>query len=629
MIPPEQAELALRLVRESPTIAYDVETSGLDWRRQYVVGYVITESADVNTYTPVRHAGGGNLPGLATLPDGPLVECAALLPIHPWEVELQKAFLVRRSKPGFVTIGHNIKFDQHFSANHGIMLGRQMEDTQLNASLLDEHCGAYSLDACCKRTGVTAKLGAELYEHLAAKFGGVADRKQMSNYWRLAGDDPVGVEYALGDGVSTLALREAQLREIMKEYEPGFSLEKVWRLESELIWTTFRMERRGIKIDVEQLQRVKAQLAVMEAEARSALPEGFNVRSTAQTQAWLEDQGFSNFERTGPTLRFPDGQVSIRQSWLEACPVGQPIVALRKIMDLTSKFLKPLEERHLFNGRVHASLYQLKSDDYGTLAARYSCAEPNLQQLTSRDKTLGKLLRSVFVPDDGMECWEDDYSQAEPRLFCHFTHSKMLVAGYNAVPFVDMHTTMSGRLEIERDLAKRVNMALLTGQSLDGYNEMGGFRRHMGWTLERAAPVYERYFEEFPELRAFHTSAKAAYKTRGYVKSLIGRKCRLDEPRHARRAVSRIIQSNQAEILKWNLRTVDRMCEDAGDEVNLLMTVHDSIFGQSPPEKRKWVEEELLRAFVQVQGPPFNLIVPFVGDAGFGASWGAAKFGGN
>jgi DNA polymerase I-like protein with 3'-5' exonuclease and polymerase domains len=619
MISSDQAELALRLVREAPVIAYDVETSGLDWRRQYVVGYVITESADVNTYTPVRHAGGGNLPGLASLPEGSMVENASLLPIHSWEQELQKAFLERRTKPGFVTIGHHIKFDQHFSCNHGVSLGRQMEDTQLNASLLNEHAGSYSLDACCRRERVTAKLGDELYQHLAGLFGGVADRKQMSNFWRLAGDDPVGVEYALGDGVSTLALRSAQLPQIMEEYEPGFSLEKVWRLESDLIWTTFRMERRGIKVDLDQLQRVKQILAGMEAEARSVLPEGFNVRSTAQTQAWLEAQGFTEFERTEPSSRFPDGQVSIRQKWLEDCPVGKPIVALRKVMDLASKFLKPLEERHIFNGRVHSSFEQMRGDDFGTISGRYSSHDSNLQQLSSRDKVLGKLLRSVFVADDGKEMFEADYKAAEPRTFAHFTKAKFLMDGFCATPPMDVHAIMAGKLGLDRDTSKRAFMGVVTGQSF------GGFCKHLGWPSEKAEPIYYGMHKEFPELMEFHKAARNACKIRGYVKSIIGRKFTLDDPQYAYRAVSRIVQGNDADILKWKMLEFDRACEDAGDDINLNATVHDSIVGQFPPGGRALVTE-LIEQFSDVQSPPFSLRVPFECDVGFGKTWAECKF---
>ena len=614
----DQAEEALRAVAESPLIAFDVETSGVDWKRNVVVGYVITVDKDANWYVPIRHGGGGNLGDAEPIRE---VAIARPMPVHYFEVALAKAFS-ERNRLGLKTVGHNIKFDAHFAANHGVMLGRNINCTQINEALINEHLGAYSLSACCKRHGVTEKLGDELYAAMAGMFGGEPDRNQMKHFWRMPGDDRLVMEYAMGDGVSTLELYRSQMGKINEEDQYGNDLKMVHQLESDLIWTVFRMERIGIKIDVDRIQEVKEELARMEAEARKALPDGFNVRSTAQVKDWLEKQGVTQFPRTEPTAKFPDGQVSIRQGWLESQEIGKPIVAVRKIQDLSSKFITPLEERHIFEGRVHATLYQLPSDDYGTIGGRFSCAEPNLQQLSSRDKVLGRLLRSVFIPDGDMEFIESDMSQAEPRLFSHFTGSEMLLKGYNSKPFVDMHSVMSGRLGIERDLAKRVNMALLTGQSL------GGFARHMEWPMDRAKPMYDAYFKEFPELKAFHADARKVYERRGYVKSMVGRKCRLDDPRYSYRAVSRIIQSNNADILKWFLRAADMLCEAEGDDVNILMTVHDSIALQAPRTERcRKIADEVVSMFERVQEPPFNLRVPFVMETGRGNNWGEAKFG--
>ena len=47
----EQAELGLRLVREHPLIAYDTETTGLNWKIHQPVGYVITADVQNNVYT--------------------------------------------------------------------------------------------------------------------------------------------------------------------------------------------------------------------------------------------------------------------------------------------------------------------------------------------------------------------------------------------------------------------------------------------------------------------------------------------------------------------------------------------------------------------------------------------------
>jgi len=617
----DQATEALRAVAESPVIAFDVETSGVDWRRNAVVGYVITIDQANNWYIPIRHGGGGNLA------DGePLREAVVgrPMPVHDWELSLQRAF-EERNRRGFLTVGHNIKFDAHMAANHGVMLGRNLNCTQITEALLDEYAGSYALSACCSRHGVTEKKGDELYAHMGKMFG-VEDEKKMRNvmqhFWRLSGDDQLAVEYAMGDGVSTLDLWRSQLSRVNHEEYDGRSLKGIFNLENELIWTVFRLERVGIKVDECRLDWALREVKRIVEEASKEFPKDFNVRSTAQVKKWLEDKGVTEFPRTEPTTRFPEGQVSIRQKWLENHPVGKPIVAVRNALDLESKFLAPLKERHVFMGRVHATLNQLRQDDYGTVTGRFSCNEPNLQQISKRNKTLGKILRSVFVPDEDMLIYEADYSQAEPRTFAHYTQSPKIMEGYLQTPFVDMHSVVAKELGVDRGtVGKRLNMGMLTGL---GPKSLAG---HMDWPEDKARSTWDWYMTTFfPELRKFHRDATKAYEQRGYVWTMLGRKCRLKDRNLAYQAVSRIIQGTGADIIKYKLLEADKACESIGDEVQILMTIHDSFVFQAPEGREEFVDE-MVKQMSSVQVPPFNMRVPFLMDVGKGHDWSEASYG--
>src|SRR5262245_3695921 len=91
----EKAERALKLVENHPLIGYDTEGTGLDWKKNQPVGYVITADPDNNYYIPVRHGGGNNLldPNVSPMsaPDSPTRQ-------HKFEKALAKAFVVRRKK---------------------------------------------------------------------------------------------------------------------------------------------------------------------------------------------------------------------------------------------------------------------------------------------------------------------------------------------------------------------------------------------------------------------------------------------------------------------------------------------------------------------------------------------------
>lgn len=609
----EKAEIALRIVREAPVIAYDSETSGLDWRIHSVVGYVIT-CPEQSLYIPIRMGGGANLmdPNVS-----PLREANEKTVQHRWEKELADAFYTRIRR-GFLTIGHNLKFDMHMSANHGVSLGRNCEDTQHNAAMLDEFARSFSLDGCAAIAGVTAKKGQPLYDRLAQQFGCKADKSAMGEFWRLSGDDPVGVEYAEGDGITTLELRAWQHPQIIDQ-----GMQEIHRIESELIWSVFRMERRGIAANADRIKSVQEEIEKRLNTARANLPKHFNERSGPQIKKLFEAANISDWPMTEPSRTHPQGQPSFTEKWLKKHAIGRYIVDVRKLTNLNNSFITPLKEHHIFNGRVHASLNQLKSDEYGTISGRFSSSQPNMQQVPKRDKELGRLFRSIFVADEGMEMEEGDYSQCEPCLFAHFSKDESLVHGYSSSPRIDVHDIVAQNFKCERDpTAKRMNMGIFTGMQP---KTLAG---HMGWDVTTATEQFNAWFALFPGVRAFQDQAKAVFKSRGYVRTILGRRMRLDHPRFAYRATSRIIQGNNADIVKDRFLCADKYLESEGDKAYLQMTVHDSFLWQSPKgETGLNISKELVRIFLDVQSPPFSLRVPFVMDSHRGPNWAIATYG--
>lgn len=610
----ERAEQLLRVVREAREIAYDTETSGLDWKIHHPIGYVVT-SSDFNAYIPIRHGGGSNLLDHQC---GPLRTATdSIVHTHQFERELTKAFQVRRER-GFLTIGHNLKFDMHMSAKHGIMLGRDCEDTSINAAMLDEFAKSFSLENCAIAAGVTPKKGTELYKHMAALFGAKDEKGIMGRFWELPGNDQLAVEYAMGDGTTTLELRAAQ---IVKIREEGMGV--IHNVESQLIWTIFRMERRGIKVDMTRIAEVEKEVERQLILVRSKLPKNFNSRSPVAVKLYLEGHGKTDWPMTEPSSKFPNGQPSFNEKWLKTFPEGKAIVSERKLSNLDNSFLTPLKTEHTFNGRVYSSLNQMKGDEYGTISGRFSSSQPNLQQIPKRDKELGRLFRSVFVPDEGMDFYEADYSQCEPRLFAHYSREPALMDGYSRNPPMDMHHIVSQNFGVERDpTAKRMNMGILTGM----YPPT--FAAHMSWSLERATDEWNKWFALFPGIKDFQESATGLFKSSGYIYTILKRRCRMDHPRFAYRATSRIIQGSNADIVKYKLLQVDKWLESINDIIHLLMTVHDSYNWQAPKGSQgEKLSKEMVDMFCDVQTAPFSLRVPFIMDVGSGPSWAIATYG--
>lgn len=608
----EQAEQVLKIVAEAPLIAYDTETSGLDWHKNFPVGYVVTADKGNNFYIPIRHGGGGNLldpdGGTPAPPDSPTQQN---LIIHTFERELARAF-AERTRRGYRTITHNGKFDAHMSLRVGVSIGRNLYDTGITQALLNEYTRKWTLEEIAKEHGVTPKLSEPLYEYLASRFGGDAKKGQMENFWQLHGRDEMGVDYAMGDGITTLELHHKQMGEIEKQ-----QLMFIHELESDLIWTLVRMEQRGVKVDLQYCEWLDEYIEGQIKIAASALPDGFNSRSGPQVQNLMASIGRLDWPVTDK------GNPSFTEHWLKTFDEGKAILRHRQWNNIRNTFLNPLTQEHVYNGRVHPSINQLKGDEYGTVSGRFSCSRPNLQQLPKRNEEVAIPFRKVFVADSRFKFYERDYSQCEPRLFAHYSKEPSLVAGYLADPPRDMHQVVAELLNVERDpTAKRMNMGILTGM----YPK--AFAGHMGWDLEMAQNKWNEWFEVFPGIRSFQGQATDVFKSRGYIRTLLGRRCRLDKPRFAYRGTSRIIQGGNADILKYKLLQVDLYLESVEDRSQMLMTVHDSFNYQCPDDDNGQKDhEEIGRIMEDVMTDPIRLSIPFVTDSGSGDNWSQASFG--
>tara|TARA_Y100000310_G_scaffold324866_1_gene387317 strand:+ start:8100 stop:9938 length:1839 start_codon:yes stop_codon:yes gene_type:complete len=601
------AEMALRIVRESREFAYDTETTGLDWKVNSPIGYVFTPSPDNSIYVPVRHGGGGNIAGGV-----PMKTPEEKIVVHPWEKELAAAFEHRNRVGLGRVVGHHMKFDVHMSANVGVMLGRNLACTQNMAAMLDEYAKKFGLLETSERYGVTAKKGDELYRHMGLMFGKPADKKVMSEYWRLPGTDPIAYDYATGDGVSTLELYW-KMDALLDEEEMSL----VRDMENDLIWTVFRMERRGIAVDMSRVDALRKAAEDRVFELMAEFEPGFNPRSPLKMKKVMQDAGYTDWPLTAK------GAPSFTEKWLKTNPLGKKIIEIRQQSNLINSFINPLAETHVYKGRVHANLNQLKSDDRGTISGRFSCSSPNLQQVPKRNKAVAVPYRRLFVADPGHVFWDRDYSQCEPRLFAHYSQDPSLLDGYNSTPFRDAHQVVADLLQVERDpTAKRMNMGIFTGMFPKT------FAGHMGWDVERATESWNAWFREFPKVKTLQDNAKARLKNRGYVFTILGRRCRLEHPRFAYRGVSKIIQGSNADIVKHKLLRADRACEDNGDIVQVLMTIHDSFNGQhEDTDQARSLFKDIMADVEDVQSEPFSLSVPFVIEGTEGGDWAEATWG--
>lgn len=582
-------------------VVIDVETSGLDPRYNYIVGYVLTFSdnpAD-SFYVPVRHTGGGNLPG-CVIPDGAIEEDSDP---HWWETELSKVIWQAKTP----LIGHNFQFDMGMMYRHDVHVPKDVEDTLVLAAMLNENAGRYSLDDCCQRAGVTPKKGEPLYQHMAGLFGGKPDRNQMANFWKLAGTDPVQIDYSCGDGTSTYQLWKKYVAGVERQ-----SLGAIRRLEKKVLHLLFRMTAVGIRVDEEALTQTEKAINSQIAEMLQEHFGSVNPKSNKQIEAWLRQRGVVEFPRTSK------GNTQVNEAFLKTIPQGQPILDVRQLITLRDSFLKPLRERHLHRGRVHFHFQQLKADQYGTVNGRLASYDPNGQAIPKRNKRQGVPMRRIFLPDEGMQWLDADQSQQEYRVFASFSGSRSLIQGYEQGK--DIHQIVADMLGVERDpTAKRINLGVLYGMGLEK------LAKSLNVSIEQAKEWRDRHREMVPEATGFMRAMQREAETTGYIRTPLGRRRRFPNGDGAHKAGNAMIQATCADIMKVVMVRTQDYFDQRGKGERVMLQVHDSLDSSV-------LDEEGARGAVEImcdfgEGSAVPLRVPMKADWRLGPNYAIATYG--
>ena len=574
-------------------LAYDTETTGVDWRKNRAVGHALCwgPGEDQAVYLPVRHEEGGNLPHQA---------------VTRWLVDLFK-------RPDLHVVGHSLKFDIHMAANDGIAFKGRVECTQVNEALIDENANRYNLDDTASRyPSIPAKKGGDLYAHLAQRFGGDPTREaQIGNLHRLSGEDPFGREYAIGDVRTTWFLRAAQ-HEVIEQQELGV----VWDVESRLTRVLFHMERGGVRVSMARLAWLENHMKRLLERNREAIGD-LNVRSAPQIREYLLKSGVKEWEF--PTT--DKGNPSFPEVFLVTKEAGARVVAVRKIETIMNSFIGPLRAGHLHHDRVHTNFNQLKQDDYGVVTGRLSSNGPNMQQIPKRDKDLAPLFRMLFLPEEGHQWAAKDYNQQEYRIFADYTGSKKLLAGYAADPSVDIHSTVAKELGVDRDTtAKRMNFGLVNGM---GYKKLAASLK-IG--IAQARTYHNQYDANFPEAKEYLKAAEYYARQRGWVRTKLKRRRRFPRPEFAHKAGNNIIQGTAADVTKSKMVEVHEYLEQERAESRLLLSVHDELDLSIAPGEEKISKrvDEIMTAF-----GPRDLIqfkVKMAVDSHNAGDWGRASF---
>lgn len=593
----------------SQPIVIDTETTGLTWG-DVIVGFVLTwgNSLEQSLYYPIRHTGGNNIEN----PEKIISYFKELL-------EIQKH-----------VIFHNGAFDLEMLYKEDIHVKGFIEDTQINAALIDElQLGGFSLENCCEIYNLPVKKSVGIYQYLASKYGGAPSKKQMGNYHYLPGDDPIGVEYARLDGCSTFALWERQQIDLDEVISAKGNRRKVWKVECDLIPILHRAKMKGVKIDEEKLHKVKKHVEIMTNEALKEV-NNINVRSPKQVKEYV-----LNYVDPEDVPKTPKGNMSFKEDYLSTFEAGKKILAVRELRTLINMFIDPFINRFIRNGRVHPSFSQTFNDEKGTISGRLSCFNPNLQQITKRKYIIAALLRQIFLSDLYFTWYERDYDQAEYRLFADYANIDRLIKGYNDGT-TDIHTWVSELLNIERVKAKNVNFGSIYGIGIANLANL------LGIPLGEARALRKILYAQVPEANpyssnSFSYQAQKVMEEKGFVRTIMGRVKHLERFPNgalnldkAYRAIAYIIQGSCADCLKRKMVEVDNYFQsECKGDADFLFSVHDAINYQiRSVNNESKIDNEVKRIMESFgQEDYITLRVKMTTQVASGPNWGVATFG--
>ena len=398
-------------------------------------------------------------------------------------------------------------------------------------------------------------------------------------------------------------------------------------IEMPLVFTLYDMEQNGVRADGEALRIYSSQLGArieeLEKEICEEAGEVFNINSPKQLGVIL-------FEK----LKIPGGKktktgystaASVLEKLESDYPIIHKILEYRQYTKLKSTYADGLAGYIASDGRIHGKFNQTV-----TATGRLSSTEPNLQNIPVRVE-LGRLIRKVFVPEEGYIFLDADYSQIELRILAHCSGDRHLIEAYREAR--DIHRITASQVfhvpfdevtDLQRRNAKAVNFGIVYGISSFGLSEDLSIGR------KEAAGYIENYFQTYPGIKLFLDDTVKYAKEMGYVVTLFGRRRPVPELSSSnfmqrsfgeRVAMNAPIQGTAADIIKIAMSGVNKRLKEQKLKSKLVLQVHDELLIEVYKPELEQVKEILREEMEQAA----DLDVPLETDMHTGENWYEAK----
>ncbi|MCB0877957.1 MAG: DNA polymerase I [Thermoleophilia bacterium] len=420
------------------------------------------------------------------------------------------------------------------------------------------------------------------------------------------------------------ALRDRQLAQLRE-----CDMEALYRdIELPVIEVLVAMEDHGIEIDRYRMGEIAAKVADQLDElvdrAHELAGHEFSLGSPKQLATVLFDELELPAQRKGKTGFSTDARVL--RDLRDMHPIIGVIESWRELSKLKGTYLDTLPElADPKTNRIHTTFSQVTA-----ATGRLSSINPNLQNIPVRT-SVGREIRSAFVPAEGCRFVSCDYSQVELRLLAHVSQEPKLIETFERGD--DVHTMTAAEVagvepaqvsREQRSAAKAINFGIIYGISSFGLSQQLQISR------EEAQEYIDRYLGRYPHVSDFIERTIEYAKEHGHVRTLFGRRRPIPELKSRdynkrqlgeRLAVNTVLQGTAADIMKLAMVRTHAALRDEGLQAKIALQIHDELLLEVPDAEVRAATALVKREMVGA----FDMTPPLEVDSGSGTSWLDAK----
>lgn len=487
---------------------------------------------------------------------------------------------------------HNAAFDLSvLTEKMGVRYPKEYHDTLFLAYLHDPHEDALGLKELYEAySGKGVGERDELREYILVKF---KDRGATAKNWGAfisQAPAPLVAKYAAKDVLMT--------RYVFQKFYPYVvdnGMLGAYERELKMIPVIREaFDKHGIRIDLKRLKKGaplwEKEFETSEKVIRKMLRVGadVNLGSGEQLADALESRGFVKH-----WVMTPSGKRSTSKDNLVECITDKKFLAAwqrhAKMEKLLTTYVRPwIKNASLNDGRIFPSFNQVRSpDDRGTRSGRFSCSNPNFQNVPKAPKEVEEgmpFMRDFIIPDEGCVLLSRDYSQQEFRILAHFAGGRLLQR-YIEDPNLDMHQnamTMVHELVgmlLDRGVIKTIGFGTIYGMGVSG------MALKLSISREEASKAHKAYMSAIPEMKQLQDSLKMLAAQGQPLRTWGGRLYFCEEPKFIKgrmqtfeyKMLNYLIQPSAADCTKEAMLRCHASCE-----ARMTLQVHDELIFNAP-----------------------------------------------